>query len=590
MRGHAAWVTAARAAVLTLAFWGVDAIAALTTDTGVAAIWMAGGVGLAGLLLWGVRLWPALVVASLGATPLYDGFVASTAPVIAANVLAIVTATWVIRRLRTDLHLASVVDVTRFVVGSLAGAVPFGVLGFIAIFALGNPRSGPAIEVGGLWVLSTLTGFTIVGGALVILVGHARVRMPLPLVAQLAGLAVLLAFFGALAYVGDHGAALLPLVLVASVMAGRGGPRGAAVASLVILGFSAASVLASGGPFGGDTVLARSLTYQVAALAIGIGLLCIGAIGAREPGAAAVAPPPRLAVTLLVAGALTLGVSESVVAPELIAIALKPQVTLITMIFGLIIVLGVWASNGLRGRVAEMRAWRPGTWLLLALAGVALFGTEELFLIALTKVPVISAVVLGSLAPFVLLAVAIARGNARMTPVVVLAAVAVLVGFYCLTPGDTWTDGIWALGVWLALGSSACAAVLLASLSQARERASATTGLSVVFAVAVAAALLLCLATGALPGADVFSDPRVMGGALYAAVAGAVIPVVVATWAVVLMGADRVALFEVVAPPMALVAVLAWGEVVPTAWQVVGVALVLLGLVSEWRAHSAKQL
>jgi drug/metabolite transporter (DMT)-like permease len=109
--------------------------------------------------------------------------------------------------------------------------------------------------------------------------------------------------------------------------------------------------------------------------------------------------------------------------------------------------------------------------------------------------------------------------------------------------------------------------------------------IGVAFASAAVSALVLCLALGIVPGSIVFEEEQVVGGALYIGVVGALIPVVVATWALPILGATRVALFEVLAPPMAILAALAWGEAAFDAWQGLGVILVVAGLAGGVRAH-----
>jgi probable blue pigment (indigoidine) exporter len=139
--------------------------------------------------------------------------------------------------------------------------------------------------------------------------------------------------------------------------------------------------------------------------------------------------------------------------------------------------------------------------------------------------------------------------------------------------------------VWFGLGSSACGAIALLALAACRPRTSSGPILGVAFAAATASALILCVALGIVPGALVFEDPQVVGATLYIGVVGALVPVVIATWALPILGATRVALFEVLGPPMAILAALAWGEATFDAWQAVGVVLVVAGLAAGVRAH-----
>ena len=576
-----------RGLILAIAFGGADALSALTNSqgSGIAGIWLPGGIGLAGLLLWGIRLWPAIALGAVAAAPAYGALGAATIPVIAANVLAIMAAAWAIRGLGADPRLGRLSDVARFALGCLVGAVPFGVLGITALLTLGPRDPGSTGGLVALWLLSTVTGFIIVGGAITVLTLRRRHPLARQRIIEVGALATATALFAWMAFVAGSGVALLPLILTTALLAGRGGPRGAALASLIFFGFASWTVVEGGGPFGGGTVLTRSLTYQTAVILIGVGLQAIGAIGSGEPGSAPDTPSRSLALGLLVGGAVSLGISEAVVSPELILVAKKAQITLLSMTIALIVVIGALAGTGLRGHVRTLRRARGRLWIPAVVAGLAVFGAEELFLLALTSIPVIEAVVLASIAPILLLIVGVARREVRPSLLLTVGLLAVLGGFYCLTPGQTWLGGISAPGVWLAAASSACTAVALLALGVCRPHSSAGPVSLLVFASAMVAALVLCISQGIVPGEIVFEREELMGGALYVSIAGALIPIVVATWAVPLLGATRVAAFEVLAPVVAVGAALAWGEAAINAWTVAGVTLVVVGLAIGWRAH-----
>ena len=577
-----------RGLILALAFGGADALSSLTNGpgSGVAGIWLPGGVGLAGLLLWGLRLWPALAVGGLAAAPAYGAVGAATVPVVVANVLAVVVAAWAIRRMGADPHLGRLGDVMRFALGCLVGAIPFGALGITMLLAFGTRDPGPTEGLVALWIMSTITGFIVVGGAIIVMALRLRHPLAMQRIVELALLGAASAALAWAAFVMGHGVALLPLILTTSLLAGRGGPRGGALASLIFFGFASWSVVDGAGPFGGDTLLARSLTYQVGVVVIGIGLQAIGAIGSGEPGSAPCTPSRALAVGLLLGGALSLGVSEAVVMPELIVLANKAQITLLSMTIALIVVLGALAGTGVRGHVATLRTAGRRFWIPAVIAGIAVFGAEELFLLTVSSLPVIEAVVLASVAPILLLLVGVVRGMVRPTALLVVGLVAVLGGFYCLTPGQTWLGGITAPGVWLGIASSVCTAVALVALSACRPHASAGPVSLVLFASAAVSALVLCLSLGIVPGDLLFQREAIVGGVLYAAIAGALIPIVVATWAVPLLGATRVAAFEVLAPVAGVCAALAWNEVDLSAWTAVGVVLVAAGLIIGLRSHA----
>ena len=584
--GWSAWWV--RVVLLGSAFAVADALAALTSGpgSGVAGVWIPGGVGLAGLLLGGMSLWPGLVVGGIMAAPAYGPLSAASVPVVVANMLAVLLAAWAIQRLGTDMRLGRLGDVARFGLGCLVGAIPMGLVGVLTLLSLGGTEEGPVGSVIALWLLSTVTGFLVVGAAITVLARRWRDRPPVSRAMEsLAGLCIT-AVLAAAVFIEEWGGLMLVLLLVTALVAGRGGPRAAALASLIVFGFAAASVLGGDGPFGGTDLLSRSLTYQTAVVILAIGLQAIGAIGSGESGAVPSAPSRALVVGLLLGGGLALGLSEAIVTPEVILLAPKAQVTLVGMLMALVVVVGALAGTGLRGHVAGARRAGAAWWACAAIAGVALFGAEELFLMSLAYTDVTRAIVVASLAPVMLLFVAIARRQMRVSWAVVVGLVVVLLGFYAVTPGDGWFSGITAMGLWLGIGSSACTAVLLLALAACRHRAGPGPTVAVAFVAAAMSAAVLCAVLGVLPGPALWGSEQAVGGILYVGVIGPLVPVLLATWAVPVLGATRVAVFEVLAPAIAVVAALAWGEAAIGGGQAAGIVLLLTGVALGVRMHS----
>ena len=585
MRGWGAW--AVRAVLLAALFAAADVLSALTSGpgSGVAGIWIPGGVGLAGLLLGGLGLWPALVLGGLVAAPAYGALGASTVPIVVANTLAVLIAAWAIGRMRTDTRLGRLGDVARFGVGCVIGGVPMGLLGIGALLAIGRTEEGPTGSVIALWLLSTVTGLVVVGGAITVLARRWRDTVPGARIVELVVGLVATAFLAGAVFLGEWGGLTLVLLLMTALVAGRGGPRGAALASLVVFGFAAASVVGGGGPFGGGDLTARSLAYQTAVLVMAVGLQAIGAIGSGERGAVPGTPTTALAVGLLVGGGIALGLSEAIVTPEVIALVPKAQVTLVGALMALVVVLGALVGTGLRGHMGALRSANGTWWATAALAGVALFGAEELFLMSLTYTEVTRAIVLASIAPVMLVVIGMARRTIPLSGAVLGGLALVLVGFYAISPGDDWFTGLRDAGLWLGVGSSACTAVMLLALDSCRRRVDAGPTLAVTLTVAAASAATLCAVLGVLPGPELWGSAQAIGGILYIGIVGTLVPVLAATWAVVLLGATRVAMFEVLAPPIAVVAAIAWGEITIDAWQAVGILMLLAGVALGARLH-----
>ena len=79
-RGWLRW--ALEVVVLAAVFAGADVLSAMTSGpgSGVAGIWIPGGIGLAGLLLGGLGLWPALVIGGIAAAPASEALVSMCTP------------------------------------------------------------------------------------------------------------------------------------------------------------------------------------------------------------------------------------------------------------------------------------------------------------------------------------------------------------------------------------------------------------------------------------------------------------------------------------------------------------------------------
>src|SRR3954468_20517525 len=135
-------------------------------DGAVAALWPPAGVGLAMLFLYGVRLWPGIVIGDL----LLGDFSTPFATVVAqtvGNTLALVVAALVLRRLTVGRgELDRVVDVVALVVCALLAAVISGAVGPLALRLGGVITAGELWRVTRTWILGDASGVLVVAPAL----------------------------------------------------------------------------------------------------------------------------------------------------------------------------------------------------------------------------------------------------------------------------------------------------------------------------------------------------------------------------------------------------------------------------------------
>jgi signal transduction histidine kinase len=236
-------------------------------DGAVAAVWPPAGLGLAVLFLYGIRLWPGIVLGDL----LLADFSTPLGTVIGqtvGNTLALVIAALLLRRLtggRGD--LARTVDVLAFVVCALVAAT------VSAAFGPTSLRLGDVIAAGELgrvfrtWFLSDASGVLVIAPVLLTwaATGLSGIRRR-DVVEGALGLVVLVVV-AELAPQRDVPYIVFPVLLWAAL---RLGPRGAATAIVVVCSITVWNTAQEEGPFvrGSitDSLLATQFFIATAAL------------------------------------------------------------------------------------------------------------------------------------------------------------------------------------------------------------------------------------------------------------------------------------------------------------------------------------
>ena len=145
-----------------------------STYGAVTALWPPVGVGLAVLVLYGLRLWPALVVGGLlaGNYSTTSGLVLGQ---IAGTVIGIVIAAALLVRLGARTPGLRVRDVLTLIVCAAAGTLLGASIGLLLIWIAGDLPAVATEKVWRTWWLSDLTGALIVAPALLTW-GTTRVR------------------------------------------------------------------------------------------------------------------------------------------------------------------------------------------------------------------------------------------------------------------------------------------------------------------------------------------------------------------------------------------------------------------------------
>jgi len=289
-------------------------------------------------------------------------------------------------------------------------------------------------------------------------------------------------------------------------------------------------------------------------------------------------------------GGILLGLGQAVVAIRLISEIHPPQIALVAMCIALIVLMGVIAGTGPRMHLRALRfAGRPW-WIGAVVAGLALVASEELYLNAASRIEVTSAVALASLAPVVLLIIGALSARGIPPAGALISSFLAAVGVVALIAGGEHERGFDEAAVFMALGAAACVAVVLIGLSYCRARTSPAPIMAVVFMVSTLGALILCLAGNDLPDLSVFTDEALVGGLFYLGIAGILVPSLMSTWAIPVLGAQRTAMFEVIAPIIAVVAARVWLGTNVSSLEYVGIAVIIASVVVSVRLHRPEHL
>src|SRR3954465_11422004 len=220
-------------------------------DGAVAALWPPAGLGLAALFLFGVRLWPGVVIGDLllgDFSPPFATVLAQTA----GNTVALVVAALALRRLTAGRgDLARVFDVLALVACAVLAAVISGAVGPLALRLGDVITAGEFPSVVRTWILGDAAGVLVVAPALLtwLTLGSRGIRRR-DLV-EAAAVAVALVVLAELPPQRDVPFIVFPVLLWAAL---RFGPRGAATAILVVCSITVWNTAQSSGPFVRDSL------------------------------------------------------------------------------------------------------------------------------------------------------------------------------------------------------------------------------------------------------------------------------------------------------------------------------------------------
>jgi signal transduction histidine kinase len=252
-------------------------------DGAVAVMWPPAGLGLALLFLYGIRLWPGILIGDL----LLGDFSTPLGTVLGqtvGNTLALVVATLVLQRLAGGrVNFERTRDVLALVAAAAVAALVSAAFGPTAL-RLGDVISADEFgQVFRTWSLSDASGVLVVAPVVLIwaTTGLRGIRRR-DLVEGAVGFAVLIAL-AEVAPQRDVPYIVFPVLLWAAL---RLGPRGASMAILVVCSITVWNTAHEEGPFVRDSITDSLLATQLFIATAALTSLLLAAVTAERLGAA----------------------------------------------------------------------------------------------------------------------------------------------------------------------------------------------------------------------------------------------------------------------------------------------------------------
>src|SRR3954470_18505165 len=258
--GPALYVVAV--AVVALAYYGAGRIGLELAylNGAVAALWPPAGLGLAVLFLYGVRLWPVIVIGDL----LLGDYSTPLGTVLAqtlGNIVAVVGAAVLLRRLTGGrAGLGRVADVLAFVACALVAAVVSAAFGPLSLRLGGVISADELGQVFRTWTLGDAAGVLVVAPFVLTWATAGLRAIPLRELVEGAAMLAVLVALAELTPQRDVPYIVFPVLLWAAV---RFGPRGAATAVLVVCSITVWNTAQNDGPFVRDSVTDSLLATQL---------------------------------------------------------------------------------------------------------------------------------------------------------------------------------------------------------------------------------------------------------------------------------------------------------------------------------------
>jgi signal transduction histidine kinase len=273
-------------AAVALAYWAAARLSlqlALVHGQ-VTPVWPPTGIALVAILIFGMRVWPAVFVAALavnlpiGPSPIGAGVIA------AGDTFAPVAAAALLVRSGFRIELDRLRDAAAIIVlGALVAMTTSATIGTSTLVLSGAVGAADFLPTWTVWWTGDAMGVLLFAPFLLSLLPSAR--FPVPTLHSAAGLVGLLGAIGLLTFALFQNRLRLeylvfPLIMVA---AWRFRLRGAAPAALIASGIAIWAAVQGTGPFGTETLIQKMITLQVFNVCVAFTSIVLAAfVEARE--------------------------------------------------------------------------------------------------------------------------------------------------------------------------------------------------------------------------------------------------------------------------------------------------------------------
>jgi diguanylate cyclase (GGDEF)-like protein/PAS domain S-box-containing protein len=280
------WSALRQIAILATVYFVATRLAVLLTElnSNAAAVWLPAGIGFAALVIYGIRLWPGVVIGALAGVMAPDINLQAAVLMMLANAVFAVVAVWLGRRwLDFHVDLQRVRDVVvLFIPVALGVSLLSGFLGTWALIVNGWATWPEAPTRAVLWWLGDAIGLVVVAPLLLTWRGAGAAVSARDLVLLLPCVVSVLTFVMPAGHSWVHDLMVLAIFPVAVWCSLEASVRAIALANLMLAAIAVIGTTMGRGPFAGMPDVFGSIIQQGYIYSLALIMLVLGTAKAQQ--------------------------------------------------------------------------------------------------------------------------------------------------------------------------------------------------------------------------------------------------------------------------------------------------------------------